>query len=279
MGVGPGWWEGIAFLKANVCGNDFVVVRADALPEHAPPGGPERSDLARWACARGLGLGADQLLVLAFARESVRMEIWNPDGSLSPFCGNACLTAARLHSLQATSPPERIQVHVGEHSFEVRVSDEVLTLKVPTPSVWLDLGADESQRQSHFFVDNGTWHRIVLGDRLESDAVARLGEQLSVDARLPGRTNVMFISDAASDGVCMTPWERGGTGLSLACASGAAAAAWVLSRLGRADGELTVRCPGGELQVGIHDDAVSIGARVDIVCQGRFVHGNPHRGL
>ncbi len=84
------------------------------------------------------------------------------------------------------------------------------------------------------------------GDVVRRAALAEFGPRLEKDPRFPRGVNVHVVAATGRDALVMRTWERG-SGLTLACGTGAVAAYAVALRLGEVQGEVVVRMPGGDV--------------------------------
>ena len=89
------------------------------------------------------------------------------------------------------------------------------------------------------------------------------------DPLFPERTNVEFVQVIDRETVRMRVWERGGM-VTLACGSGACAAAVVTARRGLTGRRVTVRLDGGELGIDWRDDGVWMTGPTTLVFEGRL---------
>ncbi len=80
-----------------------------------------------------------------------------------------------------------------------------------------------------------------------------LGPAIETAARFPERTNVEFVRAEGPSEITMRVWERG-VGETLACGTGACAAAVAAVRLGGLRSPLTVHLAGGDLEIAVDDD-------------------------
>jgi len=104
----------------------------------------------------------------------------------------------------------------------------------------------------------GNPHVLLDVDDLARAPVATLGAALQAHAAFPDSVNVGFAQVQSRGRIALRVYERG-AGETLACGSGACAAAAILIRRGRVDREVVVALPGGELNIDWAADTVSIG--------------------
>lgn len=260
----------LPFVKMQGLGNDFIVIddigKVQAIgrrPEVTP-------ELARKICDRRFGVGADQVLWLrpAQGREAdARMEILNSDGSVAEMCGNGIraigLFLAKhgpfpkrmLYSVETLAGIKTIQIHGDEVAvdmgppglgggFESTASGpDRNPSKVPGERI--EVGG---QSLEFFEVDMGNPHAVVFVDDVTEVALEDIGPQFEVHSRFPARTNVEFVQVVAPDRIRVRVWERG-AGVTLACGTGACAAAVAALGTGRVRGEVKVELPGGVLKI------------------------------
>jgi diaminopimelate epimerase len=250
----------VRFAKMHGCGNDFVMV--DCL--EGDPVGDWRA-FARRVLDRHFGVGGDQLLLVQPSSEAdFRMSIRNPDGSEAQMCANGIRAffkfvrdAGRTHaeSIRVETPAGIVEPHwLGEDRFDVRMTVPVLEpAKIPTalggepPLVDVPLEV-EGTTLAVTPVSMGNPHCVVFVDDPETTPVQRLGPALENHPAFPERTNVEFVAVRSSSAVEQRTWERG-TGETLACGSGACAAAVACVLSERTGRELVVQLRGGELEI------------------------------
>lgn len=239
--------------KHHGLGNDFLVLLGDDEP------GPE---LARSLCDRRTGVGADGLLWAGPGGDGadVTMILRNADGSRAEMSGNGvrCLAQAvarhrgvdTLELAVATDAGlRRVQVRPGadERTVQVRVDMGAITeTEVPD----LGLGAKDTLAASV-----GNPHVVALyPDRpsLDADADRFTMTDRNVEFVLPG---------PGPDAITMRVVERG-AGETLACGTGACAAAWAANRWGLVGDAVTVHMPGGAATVELGGTAHLVGPAV-----------------
>ena len=261
--------QNVRLTKHHGLGNDFLV----ALVDSADDAGKYDADLARHVCHRTRGVGADGLIVgqrQPDAQHDLRMTLFNADGSRAEISGNGirCLAQAELTRRGVRSCDLRIATDAGLRVVAVHTTDP-LTVQasvsmgriseratVPTAPPGYDIGKSTA-------ADIGNPHWVVLVDDAWSIDLARLGPQFE---RAGGGINVEFIAPTAGtvDAIDLAVWERG-VGITEACGSGAAVAAFVAQRWGLVGADVTVHMPGGAARVVLDGaDATLIGPSVFI---------------
>jgi len=273
----------LRFSKMHGAGNDFVVLdlRDGSLP-------PDRA-LGRTLGDRHVGVGCDQILTIEAPRSKgavASYRIWNSDGSNAAQCGNGARCVAAWLVRDGSARGERFVLDSpgGRHDVE-RLDDDQYRIAMGLPdfaprAIPL-LGFEEEQDEYVLQVDGagirfgavsmGNPHAVVLVDDIARAPVAELGSALQASAAFPDSVNVGFAEVVAHDAIRLRVFERG-AGETLACGSGACAAAAILVRRGRVGRELAVHLPGGILQVGWRDDAspITMAGPAAFVFEGEF---------
>jgi len=256
----------IRFAKMHGAGNDFVVI--DCLAGDPVEDWPA---FARFALDRRLGIGGDQLLLVRRSREAdFAMAIRNADGSQAEMCANGIRAFAKYLRDRGLTEQERIRVEtlagvvtprwLGGDRVEVEMTRPVFApekiparLAGPTPlvDVPLEVGGETLRVTS---LSMGNPHCVVFVDDPEDFPVERLGPAIEHHAAFPERVNVEFVARASAHELVQRTWERG-SGETLACGSGACAAAVAAVLTGRASRDVAVRLRGGTLRIRWPDDA------------------------
>ncbi len=247
--------------KHHGLGNDFLVL-LDLEEEH-----PITEEMARAWCDRHTGIGADGLIGVTPGVDGadVTMTLRNADGGAAEMSGNGvrCLGQAvarargvdHLDLLVATmAGPRVVQIRPGPDGDDTILAVEVDMGPVVEGSV-PDLPWNGFVPERVAYVEVGNPHVVGLVDPAELAEVAlgQLGPR--VEHAVPGGVNLELIAVAAEgpDRLDLRVWERG-AGLTLACGTGATAAAAVAHRWGLVGDRVEVRMPGGAVTVGVFDD-------------------------
>jgi diaminopimelate epimerase len=257
---------GAPFVKMNGLGNDFVVI--DARGKALAIDG----ETARRITDRKRGVGCDQLILLEDStRGDVFMRILNNDGGEVEACGNAARCVGRLIMDESGHASARIETCVdlleaaeadgseggNLRSVTVDMGRPRLSWRdIPlseaaedTNAVPIDLSHLEAGLPSTFAAVNvGNPHAIFWVKDVNAHAIERVGPLIEHHPLFPERVNVSFVSIAAPDHLVQRVWERG-AGLTLACGTGACAAAVAAMRAGLAEKRCRVSLPGGDLVI------------------------------
>ncbi len=250
--------------KMHGAGNDFVVVD---LRGGLPPPTPAFS---RAIADRHTGVGCDQLLTIEPPRTAgavASYRVWNADGSNAMQCGNGarCVSAWLVREGSAPGEGFVLDSPSGSHRVE-RVGDRFrVDMGVPRfdPADVPLRGFDAARERYTLTLDDSTVafgalsmgnpHALIEVDDVAVAPVATLGPALQAHVAFPDSVNVGFAQVLARDHIRLRVHERG-AGETLACGSGACAAAAILMRRGRIDREVTVSLPGGDLRIAWRDD-------------------------
>ena len=254
--------------KHHGLGNDFLVL-LDL--EGGLDVGP---DLARAACDRTTGIGADGLIRARPTGEGVdvTMELWNSDGSPAELSGNGlrCLGQA-LVLAGVTGPELTVATDRGTHALQVQGTD-----RPGVHEVVADMGSVELEGRAGDWLLPGVVdaafarienpHLVLLApDPTATPDLDEVGE--AANHAVAGGVNVEIIRVTGED-LVLDVFERG-SGRTQACGTGACAAAAVALDWGLVDREVTVRMPGGDARIGL-GDTVSLAGPIVAVARVEY---------
>jgi diaminopimelate epimerase len=272
----------VRFAKVEGLGNDFIVVDRRRSTGATAPLGPED---AVAMCDRRRGIGADGVLLLDRSSDAdVRMTVLNADGSRPEMCGNGLrcvvgwLTEGRAGSDRTVRVATDAGLLRGWMEPDGRIGTELGDLVLTHPEVSVD-DLELSGPATGWSAGNP---HLVLPVRERTRGLAeRWGPGLEHHPAFPRAVNVGFAWDRG-DTVELTVFERG-VGLTLACGTGAAAAACaVLRARGRTTGRLFLELPGGRVEA-VVEPATGAFGRVTLigparrVFEGEWLEGVPQR--
>jgi diaminopimelate epimerase len=259
---------GLLFVKMSGAGNDFLVLGPEAVAKL--PGDP--SDWARRVCRRGLSVGADGvLLVEPQGGGRVGVRFLNPDGTAA-FCGNGSRCAARFAHLRGLAGAEMV-LETSAGDVPARVEGEAVRIELPPPEDRGALRVDlrEETLEGRWIVA-GTPHFLVLVDDTDAAPLDRWGPAVRRHPRFaPQGVNVDVVRVGPDGRVRLRTWEKGVERETLACGSGAVAAA-ALARLGGGGRRVEVRPASGiplVVEFGA-DDRVGLSGDARLIFEGRL---------
>lgn len=257
---------GVPFQKWQGLGNHFVVAESALWPF------PITADRARLVCDPHFGVGSDGILEIALDGDAPQMRVWNRDGSIAESCGNGIRMVARhLHAtgrlpsngliltdagpVHVTVDGNVVAVQMGRAEFPSGEREQILVTTAGEV-----LLAEVSM---------GNPHAIIRHD--DPDSVVRVvGPAVEVAPRFPARTNVEFVRRDGPSEITMRVWERG-AGETMACGTGACAAAVAAVRLDGLISPVTVHLAGGDLIIDVTDDLeVTMTGPAEPVYEGRM---------
>ena len=240
--------SGRTFYKMSGSGNDFVVV--DARQE--PPNGLDRPETVQAVCARGTGVGADGVVFLEPSRTAAyRIRYLNADGTLAALCGNATLCSARLAVELGGADRGGFSIETDAGILPARFVEGRPEIDLePISEVVVDdkrvrLGDGESRSG---FVLAGVPHVVIrVADLAAVDVVGR-GGPIRRDPSFRQGANVNFVADGGTTGTWrMRTYERGVEAETLACGTGAVAAAILLNAWGEAASTVQIETRSGQM--------------------------------
>ena len=254
-------------------GNDFVVI--DARTGDRGGGGPVTPALARALGDRHRGVGFDQLAVVRSGPGvAAEIDFWNADGSLADACGNATRCVARM--LMEETGARALDLRTGRGVLRAEDAGGGLTrVNMGPPQLrWDEVPLARAMDLDDLplpgrpgAVGMGNPHCVFIVPDAEAADVAGIGARIEHDPLFPERTNVELVEVIDRDTIRMRVWERGGM-ITLACGSGACAAAVVTARRGLTGRRVTVRLDGGDLGIDWRDDGVWMTGPTALVFEG-----------
>ncbi|MCI0740925.1 MAG: diaminopimelate epimerase [Gemmataceae bacterium] len=263
------------FTKMQGCGNDYIYV--NAFKERLPTNLPE---LARKFSDRHFGVGADGLILICPSEKAdARMRMFNADGSEAEMCGNGVRCVAKyVHDYGiAKKPTLTIETGRGVLTLQLQIAgDKVRQVRVdmgkpilqaeripttlPGPRVVNHAFAADSLSLEPRWVSEcgldlrmtcvsmGNPHVILYCQDVAKVTLWQIGPVLESAKIFPKRVNVHVVQVHSPNEVTMRTWERG-SGITLACGTGACAVAVAGALTGRGERKITAHLPGGDLHL------------------------------
>lgn len=267
----------IRFTKMQGIGNDYIYVDAFEQKIEDP------AALSVKIADRHFGVGADGLILICPPEKGVaadvRMRMFNADGSESEMCGNGirCVCKFAHDRRLSTANPMRIQTGRGVLSLAYTLDKaglvDQVTVDMGEPILELEtIPVDRAKLKKvsdNVFgieVDGTTWraafasmgnpHAVLFDDEnpqigragLKDLELWRIGPKIETHAAFPNRINAHFVQVRSRREATMRTWERG-SGITLACGTGACAVCVAGVRTGRFDRDMLLHLPGGDLRI------------------------------
>ena len=250
----------LEFTKMHGLGNDFMVV--DLISQRAFFDAMTIRRLAD----RHFGIGFDQLLIVEapdFPNVDFKYRIFNADGSEVEQCGNGVRCFARFVYERQLTNKKRFKVQtnagivepeLGENGW-VRVNmgyPKFLPNEIPfiadEPEALYDIALADDQQLTIDVVNMGNPHAVtIVSDVLTAD-VAKIGPQVESHERFPQRVNAGFMQIIDEKHARLRVFERG-VGETMACGTGACAAAVSGIRRGLLSDKVEIELAGGKLHI------------------------------
>ena len=256
------------FTKMHGIGNDYVYVNAFTERVDDP------AETARKIADRHLGVGGDGLiLILPSEKADVRMRMFNADGSEAEMCGNGVRCVAKYAYDYGLSKANPMRVETGRgvltlalevdrgkvRQVTVDMGEPILALAdIPVDREKVVRGGREHEYRlsvlkgnellDAVFVSMGNPHAVMYVDDAGAIELNRLGPLIERHPAFPRRINAHWVRVHSPGEVTMRTWERG-SGVTLACGTGACAVCVAGVLTGRTDRSLLAHLPGGDLRL------------------------------
>jgi diaminopimelate epimerase len=260
---------GLPFMKMHGAGNDFVVIDSRGR------GAVMTAGLARALGDRNRGVGFDQLAEITDSSDAdFGLVFWNSDGSQAGACGNAtrCVSDYVMRGLGA----DKVSLVTARGGLRAeRAADGRIWVNMGQPQLdWSSIPLAREVDHLHLplagdpvAVGMGNPHCVHLVQDAEAVDLETLGPQIEHDPLFPQRTNVEFASLVSPCTLRLRVWERG-TGITLACGSGACATAVAAHLRGLTGPRVAIQADGGTLEVDWRGDGVWLTGPVARVFDG-----------
>ncbi len=242
----------IHFIKMHGVGNDYIFVDTTQHPIADPA-----AVAIAWSKPH-VGIGSDGLVLMGRGdghEADLTMRIFNADGSEGLMCGNAsrCIGKYAYERGLTRKTHLRLLTASGIKTLDLDVADGVV--RNVTVDMLAPVLADErlyrpdATHSLHegVFVSMGNPHYVIFVDDLSTVDVAYWGAQFERHPSFPERCNIEF-AQPGHFGIRMRVWERG-SGITLACGTGACATAVAAAVTGRAGRSSRIIMDGGRLDI------------------------------
>jgi len=264
------------FTKMHGLGNDYVYVNCFEEKIEDP------AKLAQIVSDRHRGIGADGLILICPSKKAdVRMRMFNADGLEAEMCGNGIRCVAKYtyehklaeaggaFSVPGQPPcPASLSIETGNGVLTVglitdsndKVDKVCVNMGQPTltpKDIPIKLSGEKvieepieilGQKLLVTCISTGNPHAIFFCDDVKSIELEKLGPAIENHRLFPNRVNVHFVQVDKPTEFTMRTWERG-SGITLACGTGACACCVAAVLTGRCERICTAHLPGGDLDL------------------------------
>ena len=255
----------IKFTKMHGAGNDYIYV--NTLLYNIPD--PTKASIA-WS-APHTGIGSDGLVLIDKAKipeADFSMRIFNADGSEAMMCGNASRCIGKYLFEKGVTDKTEIKLLTlsGIKILKLTLDDKGEKVESVTVDMLEPVLNDKKQMASEdgsmkdglvdvidrefrgTFVSMGNPHFVIFVDNVDEIDVARYGKALEFDSLFPERCNIEFAQILDNGKIRTRVWERG-SGITMACGTGACATAVAAAITGRATRKSEIVMDGGTLHI------------------------------
>ena len=251
------------FTKMHGLGNDYVYV--DLFREHLAQ---DPAELAKAVSDRHFGIGSDGLILIGPSETAdARMRMFNADGSESEMCGNGVRCVAKYVHDHGIAPKDRVTIETGrgvltldleviegkarrvrvDMGAPILISSEIPTTLPGDPPVDVPLEI-EGREFRVTCASTGNPHAVIYVDDAAGFPLETLGPKFENHPAFPRRVNFHIVQVLSPNEAIMRTWERG-SGITMACGTGACAVCVAGVLTGRTGPRLLAHLPGGDLEL------------------------------
>ena len=251
----------IRFTKMHGAGNDYIYVNTLLYNIE----NPEAASI-KWS-DRHKGIGSDGLVLICTPttpEADYRMRIFNADGSEAMMCGNASrcigkylfdrkLTDKTEIKLETLSGIKTLKLHIDKERNSV--TEVTVDMLEPTTdnSEQYDKACGntltaEGKKFEGTYVCMGNPHFVTFVEDINTIDITKYGRALERDRAFPERCNIEFAQVASDGNIRTRVWERG-SGITMACGTGACATAVAAALTKRSGRTSTIKMDGGDLHI------------------------------
>ncbi|MBR4689713.1 MAG: diaminopimelate epimerase [Bacteroidales bacterium] len=274
------------FVKSHGLGNCYIVIDSDKIDFELT------DERVIRICDLHFGVGSNGILLKVPSKiADFGLKIYNTDASIAENCGNGLRIFSKfLHDYgyltsdkftvdilgrlihceilekNAAGKAVKVRVDMGKANF-VAKQVPVNFPKEECVNEPVTFGGKEFRINC---VSVGNPHCVVFRDELNQEELLKYGPIIETDKMFPNRTNVQFAHVVNRNLVEIKIWERG-VGNTLASGSSSCAVASAMRKNNLVDKDVTIRMPGGELQISIDEEwNIKMTGPVEEICSGVF---------
>ncbi|MBP3773806.1 MAG: diaminopimelate epimerase [Bacteroidaceae bacterium] len=252
----------IQFTKMHGAGNDYIYVDTTRFPIDHP-----QEAAIRWSRPH-TGVGSDGLILIGTSdKADFSMRMFNNDGSEGRMCGNGVrcvgkyvydhgMTHNKTVTIETLAGIKTLQLFTDQHNRVEKATVDMGTpilndkTQLATEDGSLLVGNIEAERKTYqgTFVSMGNPHFVIFVNDITNIALETEGPALEHHPMFPEGCNIEFVQVLPDGALRTRVWERG-TGITLACGTGACATAVAASLNGKSGRKSSILMDGGQLDI------------------------------
>lgn len=231
----------IPFSKYSGCGNDFIIIESKDYPN------TDFSSLALRLCPRKTSIGADGLIVISPSNKAdFKYTIYNADGSEAEMCGNGLRSSLHYFAKQAGKGKKTVETHERILTGEVDENYVSVTMgEILDINLCRTIEIDHKQL-SLVTMNTGVPHALLFVKDVKNYDVERIGRTVRYHAAFSPKGTNFNACEITKEGLSIRTYERGVEGETLACGTGATAAAAAANLLYAIPPPIQVRVHSGD---------------------------------
>lgn len=271
----------VKFTKMHGAANDYIYVNT-AIYDIKDP---EKAAII-WS-NRHTGIGGDGLVLIGPSETAdFSMRIFNADGSEAMMCGNATRCVAKYVYEKGLTDKHEIALETlsGIKILKLHITGSTVdsvTVDMGEPKDIKEVNLGETCHPKGTAVNMGNPHLVIFVEDMATVDLPVIGAKLENHPLFPGRVNVEFAQPTGKDKIRMRVWERG-SGITMACGTGACATAIAAITEGHAGRKVDVVMDGGTLTVEWKKETghilmtgpAEIAFEGTITCRGEVLHSS-----
>lgn len=252
------------FFKMQAQGNDYIYF--DLL--HQPALDIDYPNLSRRLSDRHFGIGADGIVLINKSKKNdAKMRIFNADGSEGRMCGSALRCVTSFLAKNSAKSEFNIDTISGmKKGYVLNNQKDQIKVNLGIPH-FIQPDKITAAGYEGFLVNIGNDHFVTFVTEFCDDIARKSGPEIQSDPHFPDSINVDFVHLKSSSEIEIKFWERG-SGETLACGSGTAAAVFTGIKKYDLSAQVDVIVPGGKLQVEYLDENIFLSGKVNYVFSG-----------
>ena len=264
----------LLFTKMTGCGNDFLIIDARLTKTKQ-----NRPELAKKLCDRNFGIGADGIFFIQKPKNkenNFSWDLYNADGSVAEMCGNGARCVARF-CFDNKIAPKKMKFETLAGVVIAVVGAKMVEVVMPAPKIIfksVDVPTEMNEKINVTYLNVGVPHVVKKNTDWSQEYLDDVGEFLRNHSffKKTNGANATFYEVLSKSEIQAATYERGVEAITLACGTGAVAAA-IGAVLGGETSPITVHMPGGILKVALSEDLsqAKLSGPAEYICKGQVL--------